>query len=126
VPRLGLPLAVAVAGVAAVGLLAGDPRGARSLDGADRIVLLAVALACAVGTLAWRAARRSGWWLPPSLLLALVGALAGWIAGVELTGHAEHVARWSASAREASFLAIMTAVGMGLPPTLYATLVRRR
>jgi hypothetical protein len=79
-----------------------------------------------VALLAWRATERSGWWLPATLVLALAGALSGWIAGVELTGHVEHVARLRAAPREALFLAAMTAAGMALPPTLLALAIRPR
>jgi hypothetical protein len=127
VKALGLPVAVAAAGVALLGLVAGDPRGAPDLDGSQAIVLCALVLALVVGGLAWRAGRRSGLWLPPALLLAIVGALSGWIAGVEISGHAERVAHLrGGGAGEALFLAAMTAMGMALPPTLLAALGRRR
>jgi hypothetical protein len=124
--RLALPLAFAVAGVAAVGLIAGDPRAARTLDGSDRIVFVAALLAAAVGTVAWRVAGRSGWWLPPALLLALVGALLGWTAGVRLGGDYEEVAHLGSATGQAIALVVMTAGGMAVPPTIYAAAIRTR
>jgi len=122
--RLALPLALAVAGVATVGLVAGDPRAARTSAGSERIILAVAALAVTVGVLAWRAARRPAWWLPPALVLVLVGTLAGWITGVACTGrHFEHVAHLGNAPGEALLVAATTAAGMALPPAIYAALL---
>jgi hypothetical protein len=113
-----IPLVGALAGVCVIGLLGGDPRGARSIDAATFISLAGATLSAAVGLLAWRAGRRRARWLiAPSVLVALIGGLCGWIAGVEITGDVDRAARLVSPGRVA-FLVAMTAFWMACLPAL--------
>jgi hypothetical protein len=119
---------LAVVGVALLGLCAGDPRGARSVEAAAWTALVALLLAFAVGAASWRLGRRrQAWLLAPSLALAATGALSGWIAGVEILGDTAHAAHLDAAPGRVAFLVAFTSAGMALPPAALAWLagVRR-
>ena len=119
------PLLLALVGVALVGLLAGDPRAARTADGGDRLLLVYAALAVAVGALAWRGAGRSAWWLPPSLLLALMGGILGWLGSIVGSGDFERIPHLAVAPGHALMVTAATAAGMALPAALYAAVISR-
>jgi hypothetical protein len=116
------PVAVAFVGLLALAVVGGDPRGARSLDASTVIALAGLALALGVGALAGRGAR-SRWLLVPSLALAAMGALTGWIAAAEILGDPAHAAH---TPGRAAFLLALTASGMSLPPLGLAWIFKPR
>jgi hypothetical protein len=125
--RIVAPIAVALVGLSLLGLWAGDPRGAVSVDDSTVTTLLGLALALAVGALAWRsiARPRAAWLLAPTLLAASFGGLCGWIAGVEILGDTARAARLAAAPSRVAFLLSLTAAGMALPATAIAALLGR-
>lgn len=113
--RVGLVVLVALAGVAAIGLVGGDPRGTHSLARSEWIVVAALLLCVCTTTLAWRAARLSPFWLLPLGIATVMGALSGWIAGVEFAGDTQTAVRLSTAPGKVVFLVGMTVTGMALP-----------
>ncbi len=118
-------VAVALAGVAAIGLLGGDPRGTHSMARSEWIVLAGLLLCVCTTIVAWRGARASYWWLAPTGILTVMGALSGWIAGVELAGDTQLAARLATAPGKVAFLVAMTAAGLALPAAGLALVVRR-
>jgi hypothetical protein len=120
-----LPTGIALAGVLALALFGGDPRGARDDVAAWHLFLVDATLALTVAVVAWAGGRRAPWLLLPSVFFALMGGLSGWIAACEILGHPD-VAE-SAPGRS-TFLIAMTAFWMAAPPTGLAWLadLRRR
>jgi hypothetical protein len=125
VKRFGLVALVALAGVVAIGLIGGDPRGTHSLERSEWIVVAGLVLCAALTTVAWRGARVSTWWLAPLGFVAVMGALSGWIAGVELAGDTHAAARLAAAPGKVAFLVAMTTAGMALPTFGVASLAGR-
>lgn len=113
--RLARVAALALGGVALIGLVGGDPRGTHSLARSEQIVLAGLALCVVVTFFAWRGARAAAWWLAPTGVVAVMGALSGWIAGCEFAGHTDVAARLASSPGEVAFLVAMTAAGLALP-----------
>jgi hypothetical protein len=74
------------AALAAVGLVAGDPRGATHLDGALASVRDGAIVVAATGIVAWWLTGRRWWALPFVVVGALVGGLIGWISMAEILG----------------------------------------
>jgi hypothetical protein len=112
-----------LAGVSLVGLFGGDPRGARDLDAATLVTVAGALVAASAGWVAWRAGRRrTRWLLGPAVLLALVGGLSGWIAGVEILGDVNRAAHLAAAPRRVAFLVGLTSVGMTVPAVLLLAL----
>ncbi len=123
--RLGLVVVVALAGVALVGLVAGDPRGTHSLQRSEAIVLAALACCALVAVVAWRGARASAWWLPPTGIVCVMGALSGWIAGVEFAGDTQTAVHLATAPGKVLFLVAMTVAGMALPTAGVAAALTR-
>ncbi len=120
------PLLVALTGVILIGLVGGDPRAAHDLSRPSYILVAGLALALGVGTFAWyRGARRSFWLLAPSVLLAVMGGLSGWIAGAEFTGHPDSAAHLAGTPGRVAFMIVMTTAGMSLPSVALARLAGR-
>jgi hypothetical protein len=125
VKRFGFVALVALAGVVAIGLVGGDPRGTHSMERSEWIVVAALVLCAALTTVAWRGARVSAWWLAPLAVVTIMGALSGWIAGVELAGDTHVAARLGTAPGKVAFLVAMTIAGMTLPTYGVAALARR-
>jgi hypothetical protein len=125
VKRLGLVVAVALGGVAAIGLVAGDPRGTHSLERSEWIVGAALLLCICTTIVAWRSAHLSPFWLLPTALATVMGALSGWIAGVEFAGDTQTAVRLSMAPGKVLFLVAMTTAGMALPAAGVAAALRR-
>ena len=120
---LALPAGLALVGLVALGLLAGDPRATRDVLASWHITLAGLGLAVAVGAAAWWVGRRrSAWLLPPSVLLAVIGGLSGWIAGAEFTHQPDSAAHLATTPARVAFMLAMTAAGMALPSVLLAWL----
>lgn len=115
--RLLLALAVALAGVALIGLVGGDPRAAASLAAATRTTLAGLTLSVALGLGVWAfpKERRRLWLLIPIVMLAVFGALSGWIAGAEILGEPTEPVQLALQPGGVAFLVAMTAFGMVLP-----------
>ena len=90
---LAITLAVALVGVVAIGLVGGDPRGTHSLERSEWIVVAGLLLCACTTMIAWRATRAAAWWIVPTGIVAVMGALSGWIAGVEFAGDTQVAAR---------------------------------
>ncbi len=122
-----LALAIALVGVAVIGLAGGDPRAAASLAAATRTSLAGLALAIALGLGVWAfpKERRSLWLLVPMVMVAVFGALSGWIAGAEILGEPTEPVRLALEPGGVAFLIAMTAAGMALPPLGVSGLARR-
>ncbi|MDB4970013.1 MAG: hypothetical protein JWN44_5702 [Myxococcales bacterium] len=116
---------VALVGVTTVGLVGGDPRGTGSMARSEWIVVAALLLCATLAAVAWRAARVSAWWLVPLFVVTVMGALSGWIAGVEFAGDTHVAARLATAPRKVAFLVAMVAAGLALPPSGVAALARR-
>jgi hypothetical protein len=115
--RRRVPIAVAVVGVALLGLLGGDPRGTHDDSRSSAIVLAALFLALLVGTLGFTTGRRRPWPLVPVyLFLAVFGALSGWIAAVEILGDVGRAAQLTVEPMRAIILWAATSLAMALPP----------
>jgi hypothetical protein len=120
------PLGVAVVGLCALALVAGDPRAARDAESAAGTVLWAGGLAVAVAAVAWRCEpQRRTWALLPCVAVALVGGLCGWIGAAEILGDAGHAVRLAERRQAGLFLIGMTAAWMALPPIGVARLLGR-
>jgi hypothetical protein len=125
VKRLGATVAIALAGVAAIGLVGGDPRGTHSMDRSNAIVLAGLLLCVCTTIVQWRTTRASAWWLAPLGIVAVMGALSGWIAGVELAGDTQTAARLASAPGKVLFLVAMTTAGLALPTFAVGALARR-
>lgn len=123
--RLGLVVAVALGGLCAIGLVGGDPRGTHSMERSEWIVAAALLLCICTTTLVWRGARLPTWSLLPTAMVTVMGALSGWIAGVELAGDTQTAARLATAPGKVLFLVAMTAAGMALPAVAVAAALRR-
>jgi hypothetical protein len=121
----GLALVIAVTTVAVIGVALGDPRGTHSMARSEWIVLAALVACIATTLLLWRGARLSAWWLVPLAVVAGMGALSGWIAGVEIAGDTERAVHLRSAPGKVVFLVAMTSAGMALPPSGIAALIRR-
>jgi hypothetical protein len=117
---------LSLGGLCLIGLVGGDPRGTRDLAASSYITLAGLALSVAVGVAAWRlGTRRALWLVVPSVMLAVIGGLCGWIAGAEFTGQPDSAARLAATPGRVAFMLAMTAAGMALPSVGLAALTRR-
>jgi hypothetical protein len=125
VKLLGLVVAVALGGVIAIGLFAGDPRGTHSLERSEWIVGAALLLCICTTMVAWRNARLSPFWLLPTALATVMGALSGWIAGVEFAGDTQTAVHLATAPGKVLFLVAMTTAGMALPAAGVAAALRR-
>lgn len=122
--RLALTLAVAVGGVAAIGLVGGDPRGTHSMERSEWIVAAALLLCACTTIITWRTTRAAAWSLAPMGVVAVAGALSGWIAGVEFAGDTGSAARLAGAPGKVVFLVVMTAAGLALPTSGVAAISR--
>jgi hypothetical protein len=125
VKRLGASVALALVGVVAIGLVGGDPRGTHSLERSEWIVVAGLLLCVVTALVAWRGARASAWWLVPTGVVTVMGALSGWIAGVEFAGDTGTAVRLASAPGKVAFLVAMTSAGLALPTAGVAALARR-
>jgi hypothetical protein len=124
--RLALPTSAALLGLCAVGLVGGDPRATHDVGTSWNIVLAGLVLSVGVGVLAWlRGRARAGWLLVPTVILAVMGGLSGWIAGAELTHAPDTAVHLSGSAGRVVFMLVLTTLGMALPAVGLVSLVGR-
>jgi hypothetical protein len=129
VRALAWSIAVAVVGLAFIGLIGGDPRAAHELGQASAIDLAGLVLAVVVGVVAWGAGRRRSWWLlAPSVILAIVGGLCGWEAAAQFSLAPFSAAHLSSAPGRVALMLSLTAVGMATLPALLAAIagIRRR
>jgi hypothetical protein len=115
VKRFAITLSLALAGVVAIGLIAGDPRGTRSMERSEHIVVAGLLLCICTTIITWRTTRSSAWWLVPTGIVAVMGALSGWIAGVEFAGETQTAVRMATAPGKVAFLVAMTTAGLALP-----------
>jgi hypothetical protein len=114
--RLAWVIGVPLATLSLIGLLWGDPRAAAELSRADLICGAALVTAVAAAVIAWRSGRsKSGWWLPPTVILAVSGGLCGWIAAAEFTFQPDVPVRLGQMPLRAIYMVSLTALGMALP-----------
>ncbi len=114
--RLGLVIGAPFAALSLIGLAAGDPRGAAELSRADAICIAAFLTAVGVAVIAWRGGgARSGWWLPPTVIVAISGGVCGWIAAAEFTYQPDVPVRLMQMPARALYMVAATALGMALP-----------
>lgn len=118
-------VALALAGVAAIGLVAGDPRGTHSMERSEHIVLAGLLLCICTTIITWRTTRAAAWWLVPTGIVAVMGALSGWIAGVELAGNTGVAVGLATAPGKVAFLVAMTTAGLALPTAGVAAVARR-
>ncbi len=123
--RLALTVGLALAGVAIIGLIGGDPRGTRSMERSEHLVLAGLLLCICTTIITWRTTGASAWWLVPTGVVAIVGALSGWIAGVEFAGDTGTAVRLATAPGKVAFLVAMTAAGLALPTAGVAAIARR-
>jgi hypothetical protein len=115
VKRFAITVALALVGVVAIALVGGDPRGTHSMERSEGIVVAGLLLCACTTIVTWRITRASAWWLVPTGSVAVMGALSGWIAGVEFAGDTEVAARLASTPGKVAFLVAMTAAGLALP-----------
>jgi len=125
VKRFALTVGLALVGVAVIGLVGGDPRGTRSMERSEHIVLAGLLLCACTTIITWRTTKSSAWWLAPTGLVAVMGALSGWIAGVELAGDTGTAVGLASAPGKVAFLVAMTTVGLALPTFGVTALARR-
>jgi hypothetical protein len=125
VKRLAVTVALALAGVVAIGLVGGDPRGTHSMERSEWIVVAAFLLCACTSIVTWRTTRVSAWWLVPTGIVAVMGALSGWIAGVEFAGDTQTAVRLATAPGKVAFLVAMTTAGLALPTAGVAAIARR-
>ena len=113
--RLAVTLALVLAGVVAIGLVGGDPRGTHSLERSEWIVVAGLLLCTCTTIITWRTTRAPAWWIVPTGIVAVMGALCGWIAGVEFAGDTQTAARLASAPGRVAFLVAMTTAGLALP-----------
>ena len=123
--RLAVTVGLVLVSVALIGLLGGDPRGTRSLERSEHIVLAALLLCACTTIITWRTTRASAWWLLPTGIVAVVGALSGWIAAVEFAGDTATAAHLPTAPGKVALLVVMTAAGLALPTAGVAAIARR-
>jgi hypothetical protein len=124
VKRLFVTVALALAGVVAIGLVGGDPRGTHSLERSEWIVVAGLLLCTCTTIITWRTTRASAWWIVPTGIVAVMGALSGWIAGVEFAGDTEVAVRLASAPGKVAFLVAMTTAGLALPTAGVAAISR--
>lgn len=122
--RLAITVALALAGVVAIGLVGGDPRGTHSLERSEWIVVAGLLLCTCTTIITWRTTRASAWWIVPTGIVAVMGALCGWIAGVEFAGDTQTAVRLASAPGKVAFLVAMTTAGLALPTTGVAAISR--
>jgi hypothetical protein len=125
VRRVAGVVAEALGGVVAIGLVGGDPRGTHSMARSEWIVVAALLMCLSTAFLAWRGVRASAWWLVPLAMATVMGALSGWIAGVEFAGDTDTAVHLASTPGKVAFLVAMTTAGMALPALGVAALARR-
>jgi len=125
VKRLAITVALALVGVVAIGLVGGDPRGTHSLERSEWIVVAGLLLCTCTTIITWRTTRASAWWIVPTGIVAVMGALCGWIAGVEFAGDTQTAVRLASAPGKVAFLVAMTTAGLALPTTGVAAVARR-
>ena len=113
--RLAITVALALAGVVAIGLVGGDPRGTHSLERSEWIVVAGLLLCTCTTIITWRTTRASPWWIVPTGIVAVMGALCGWIAGVEFAGDTQRAVGLASAPGKVAFLVAMTTAGLALP-----------
>ena len=123
--RFAVTVGLALAGVVAIGLIGGDPRGTRSMERSEHIVLAGLLLCTCTTIITWRTTRASAWWLAPLGVVAVMGALSGWIAGVEFAGDTQTAVRLASAPGKVAFLVAMTTAGLALPSFAVAALASR-
>ena len=123
--RLAFTVGLSLVGVVVIALLGGDPRGTRSMERSEHIVLAALLLCICTTIITWRTTRASAWWLVPTGIVAVAGALSGWIAGVELAGDTGAAVRLATAPGKVAFLVAMTTAGLALPTAGLAAVARR-
>ena len=123
--RFAITVSLALVGVVAIALVGGDPRGTHSMERSEHIVLAGLLLCVCTTIITWRTIRASGWWLAPLGIVAVMGALSGWIAGVEFAGDTQTAVRLATAPGKVVFLVAMTAAGLALPTAGVAALARR-
>ena len=123
--RFAVTVALALAGVVAIGLVGGDPRGTHSMERSEWIVVAALLLCACTTIITWRTTRASAWWIVPTGIVAVMGALSGWIAGVEFAGDTQTAVRLASAPGKVAFLVAMTTAGLALPTSGVAALARR-
>ncbi|MCU1282389.1 MAG: hypothetical protein JWM53_5935 [bacterium] len=122
---LAITVALALAGVVAIGLVGGDPRGTHSMERSEWIVVAGLLLCACTTIITWRTTRAPAWWLVPTGIVAVMGALSGWIAGVEFAGDTQVAARLASAPGKVAFLVAMTTAGLALPSAAVAAIARR-
>jgi len=125
VKRIAITVALALVGVVAIGLVGGDPRGTHSLERSEWIVVAGLLLCTCTTIITWRTTRASAWWIVPTGIVAVMGALCGWIAGVEFAGDTQTAVRLASAPGKVAFLVAMTTAGLALPTTGVAAVARR-
>lgn len=123
--RFVLTVGLVLAGVVAIGLLGGDPRGTHSMERSEHIALAGLLLCTCTTMITWRTTRASAWWLVPLGVVAVMGALSGWIAGVEFAGDTETAVGLASAPGKVAFLVAMTSAGLALPTFGVGALARR-
>ena len=123
--RFVLTVGLVLAGVVAIGLLGGDPRGTHSMERSEHIALAGLLLCICTTMITWRTTRASAWWLVPLGVVAVMGALSGWIAGVEFAGDTEKAVGLASAPGKVAFLVAMTSAGLALPTFGVGALARR-
>ena len=108
-------ITLALGGVVAIGLVGGDPRGTHSMERSEQIVVAALLLCACTTIITWRTTRVSAWWIVPMGIVAVMGALSGWIAGVEFAGQTQTAVRLATAPGKVAFLVAMTTAGLALP-----------
>ncbi len=122
---LGRIALVALVGVVAIALVGGDPRGTRSMERSEQIALVGLLLCVCTTVIVWRTTRASAWWLVPTGIVTVMGALSGWIAGVELAGDTHTAVRLATAPGKVAFLVAMTVAGLVLPTAGLGALAQR-
>ena len=123
--RFAVTVGLALAGVVVIGLLGGDPRGTRSMERSEHIVLAGLLLCVCTTVITWRTTKSSAWWLVPTGVVAVMGALSGWIAGVEFAGDTGAAVHLASAPGKVAFLVAMTTAGLALPAFGLSALARR-
>ena len=124
--RFAITVSLALVGVVAIGLVGGDPRGTHSMERSEWIVVAGLLLCTCTTIITWRTTRASAWWLVPTGIVAVMGALSGWIAGVEFAGDTQTAVRLASAPGKVAFLVAMTTAGLALPTFGVGALARRR